>query len=392
MKKEHKVLVAGAQEDLRLALEQLAEELPGVAFSHSPQRALSSLNGKAVSSAVIVVDIDVQSASAVDDFFQIARSVPGGKVIAAARNASGEDVRRLFRGGAADVLTAPFTPVAFRHALDEVLEMTSAARGRDGKVVALVKACGGAGATTIALNLAILAARGEGKAHAPMSTALLDLDLQFGCTDVALNLEPRSSLLDVLRAEHRFDARFLETVMSEHRSGLKLLPPPPSMLPLDAMSAPFAVELLEQSARMHALTVVDMPDAWTDWTFPALTRSDLIVLVATPTVTSVMGARRALDALRSADVSTPVLLVVNKLGGLIEAMDRPDRIGRALDLTVEGAFGFDPSAPRAADKGVVMVEAFPKSRLARELRGFSAVIHRKLTPARTAEPSLGAAA
>jgi pilus assembly protein CpaE len=250
-------------------------------------------------------------------------------------------------------------------------------------VITVLRGCGGVGATTVTLNLAALLARGRGKA-APGSkkVAVLDLDLQFGDADLALNLEPRSTVVDVLRAQDTLDARLLQSAMIDHASGIRLLAAPPRLIPLDALNPGFAGEIISTATQLHDYTFVDLPSGWSDWTLPILRRSSLLVLLTPPTVQGAVGARRVLEALEEADVTAPSLLVLNKMSGMVEAFEKPSRIGKALNRGVDAVLSLDATATRAFDRGVLLVDAFPNAKLSRELRNLagrveSALVERK---------------
>lgn len=369
MKNDRHVLVVGADPELISGVGAAVRGLRNISLEIGRLESLRSLSGKAAGAAAVVVEVDLTSAAAFDGFQRLAWTARDRRVIAAARGASGEQVRALFRAGAADVLTGQFTGDLLRASLNEVLQASPALGAMNGGVVSIVKGCGGAGATTVALNLAALLAQGDDKrGRQPRSTAVLDMDLQFGDAALALDLQPRSTIVDMLRAQERVDARFVDSVMTEHSSGLKLLAAPPSVVPLDAITGDFAVDLIEHSTAVFERTIVDLPSSWTDWTLPVLARSDVIVLVTTPTVAGALGARRVLDALAEAAVQRPVMLVLNKLVGLIDTFEKPSRIGKSLEMGIDAALGLDPAAIKAADRGELVVTAYPNSRLAKDLR------------------------
>lgn len=372
-------LLAAVSDAGLMALIRMAGQSLGVRVEAAPAVRLAELAPAALQAAALVVEIDPGIAGALEDFHRLARCLPERKIVAAARSASGEDVRRLFRTGAADVLTEPFAETLLAASLAEVLRTQETGAGTRGRVISVLKACGGAGATTIALNLAALSAQGDPKRDRPRrATAVLDLDLQFGDADVALDLQPKSGLVDVLRAPERVDARFLQSVMTDHSSGLKLLAPAPGVLPMDALNAEVAAGLVDLAAAAFERTVIDLPAAWTDWTLQVLAHSDAIVLASVPTVAGALSARRVLDALAEAQVAPPVFFVLNRLNGLIETVDRPARIGKSLDLAVDAALPFDPVAAKAADRGRLVTEAFSASRLAKALRTAAARLDERL--------------
>lgn len=374
MKRPRRILLASAGEELRMMLDRASSVLADVQVEVAASAEPRALNGQAVACDALLVEVDLQSAISTDSFARLAGATAGRKVIAAARNAQSEDVRRLFRAGAADVLTAPFTQASLEGALRDLLGGKEGPQ-TSGRVVTMLRASGGAGATTVALNLAALAVRPDRKlGRERRSAAVLDLDLQFGDADLALNLEPRSTLVDILRAEQRFDGRLLQSAMIDHSCGLRLLASPRKVVPLDALTPTFASEIVTQSAELHDYTFVDLPCVWTDWTLPILRQSSLLILLATPTVQGAIGARRVIEALEDAEVETPMLFVLNKLAGMVEAFEKPSRIGKSLNRTVDATLSLDPAATRAFDRGVPLIEAFPNARLTRELRALAAKI------------------
>ncbi|WP_395670237.1 CpaE family protein [Phenylobacterium sp.] len=397
MTQARKILLAGMGDELRLSLESALKRRPDVEVEEAPSAEPSALNGKVVACDALIVEVDVRSIESTERFARLAAAAGDGKVIAATRVADPEAVRRLFRAGAADVLTAPFAPDAFESALHDILQAAGPDPGRRGEVITVLRASGGAGATTVALNLAALLGRPERKGAPRRTSTMLDLDLQFGDADLALDLEPRSTVVDVLRAEQRFDGRLLQSAMVDHNSGLRLLASPPDVVPLDALSPAFAARIVAQSAQLHDFTVVDLPVAWTDWTIQILRDSSRLVLVAPPTVQGAIGVKRILDGLEAAAIETPALFVMNKLANMVDAFEKPSRIAKSLNRPVDAVLSLDASAARAFDRGVLLVDAFPNARLARELRGLAAKVaqpafHSSSSHKHTQPEAMGAAA
>ena len=373
MSKPRKILLAGASDYLRGLVDGAADEFPDVELEVFPSAQPQALNGKAVACDVLVVEVD--GSDLTESALRVFNVTPQRKVIAAARNADPEDVRRMFRAGAADVLTSPYSQEALRAAFAEIFRQNQQEEA-SGRVVSIIGASGGAGVTTVALNLAAMAGSLQTKRRSPARTnaAVLDLDLQFGDADLALNLEPRSTVIDLLQAEQRFDGHFLEGAMTEHSSGLKLLAAPSKVVPMDALSPAFASKIVAQSAKLHPYTFVDLPHSVTDWSLAILRESSLLVLVAPATVQGAVGARRLLQAMEEAHVSTPVLFVLNKVAGMVDAFEKPARISKTLNRAVDAVLTLDPTAGRAFDRGVLLAEAFPKAKITRELRALASKI------------------
>lgn len=305
---------------------------------------------------------------------------PGVRLIVVARgDTRPEDVRRLFRAGATDVLSPPISQDQLLAAMSEALG-AAANGGERGAVIAVVKAAGGVGATSIAANLGAYFASPVGKRgeqNPPRRTALLDFDIQFGDAALALDLRPRGTITDILKNPKRLDTHFLEGLLEKHKTGLKLLPAPPAVIPLDALDSAVALSIIETAAQTHELVFLDMPYAFTDWTSTVLRRADHLLLVAGPTVRGAAGARRVLDAAASLDVDAARWsLVFNRAQGMLDTRDMIDHARSALKAQVLATISEDPAAREANDRGRTIWESANGSRFAKDLRGLAAAIER----------------
>jgi pilus assembly protein CpaE len=377
MSRAGRLVAVGCDPALMTLLKAAARNAGGLSVEAADQ-SLSQARDTAAGADAVFAVVDPRDPALVEDLRQLARSLPERRIIVAMRQGSAEEIRGLFRAGAADVLLAPFSADAITDSLSDLLRAHTASAER-GRVVSVLRGVGGAGATTVALNLAALLSRGDARlGRVPLATAFLDLDLQFGDSDLALDLQPRTTVVDVLRASGRLDGRFLQSVLVEHASGVRLLAPPPSMVPLDAVGQDFAPELLSQATALFPRVVVDLPGAWTDWTLQVLGASDLIVLVTAPTVAGALGARRVLHALREARLQRPVFLIINRMDGLVDALEKPGHIARSLEHAIDATLPMDPLAARAGDRGALMVDAYPKAKLSKELRALAGRIEQQL--------------
>lgn len=314
---------------------------------------------------------------------------PGVRLIIVARSETRpEDVRRLFRSGVADVLSPPVSQEQLLGAMSEALG-AAANGGAQGAVVAFVKAAGGVGATSLAANIggffASPSAR-RGEQLKSRQTALLDFELQFGDAGLALDIRPRGTITEILRNPKRLDAHFLEGLLEKHRSGLKLLAAPSTMVPLDAMDAATALRIVETAAQQLELVLVDMPAAFTDWSSAILRRADHLIMVANPSVRGVAGARRVLDAAASLNVDIGRWsLVFNRAHGLLETRDVIDQARSALKVPVLAAVAEDAAAREANDRGRLIWDAAAGSRFAKDIRGMIAGLERVLDHAHPEE-------
>lgn len=138
------------------------------------------------------------------------------------RSADVSTTRALMRDGAADVIPAPASDTMIAVTLDKLLgaEARHAQRRAGGQIVAVLKAGGGVGATSLAVQASAKAAHGGAK------VCLADLDLQFGAASVYLDLPDATTVADCMSAGTGISDIDFGALLAKHRSGASLLAAP----------------------------------------------------------------------------------------------------------------------------------------------------------------------
>lgn len=219
--------------------------------------------------------------------------------------------RMLIRAGAADVIPAPANETSLAVALDKLLgsaSETARGSGPRGQIVAVLKAGGGVGATALAVQTAVIAARRG------VNVCLADLDLQFGAAGIYLDLPNAATVSDCMAAGAGVKDVDFSSLLARHASGLRLLAAPRQVTPLDALAPQHAEALLDALRRNFELSIVDLPSVWTAWTNRVLQMADRIVVVTHLTVPHMHMLDRQFATLRAQGLNErPVTLVCNGL-------------------------------------------------------------------------------
>jgi pilus assembly protein CpaE len=249
------------------------------------------------------------------------------------------NTRRLAREGASDVLPAPASEPAFALSLERLLTRETshpAAVRRSGQVIAILKAGGGVGATALGVQVAAMLSKRAGDS-API--CFVDLDPQFGMAALYFDLREPMTIADCLAAGPALADTNLAAALVKHKSGASLLAAPREMMALEAITAPLIDTLMGGLRRDFALSILDLPSAWTTWTNHALQLADRIVLVTELSIPHVHLVRRQLDLLAIQKLDDrPLILVCNALSSeqqasiSIKAAERA--IGRAFDIVI----------------------------------------------------------
>lgn len=271
--------------------------------------------------------------------------------------------RELLRQGVSEYLVAPFSPVQAIEAMSALY--ASPDSPPVGRLVAVVGAKGGTGASTIAHNVAWITAEEMG-----IATLLVDLDIAFGTAGLDFNQDPTQGIADALSSPDRLDDVLLERLLVRLGAKLQLLAAP-ATLDRDWDLAPEAVDTVLDAARANApMIVADLPHLWTPWAKRVLVQADEIVVVATPDLASLRNTKALLDALApERPHDRPARLVLNGTGlakrpeipmkEFAAALGRPPESVIAHDARLFGA---------AANAAQMIVQAAPKHAASETLR------------------------
>lgn len=236
---------------------------------------------------------------------------PGVTVIAIGEHNDVELYRDLVEAGVTDYIVKPVTRQRLAKALTSGTAGSEASpiSQRLGKVVAVIGARGGVGATTLATNLASYLAT-----QMKRRVGLVDLDLQHGACALTLNIKPTPGLREALANPFRVDSVFLERAMALHGERLFVLSCEEALreqlhFPPEAPAK--IVSVLR--SQVHCV-ILDVPRIPTELYRRALDLADFRIIVADQTLHAVRDAARLRAMLGERAAEHLNLLVVNRVG------------------------------------------------------------------------------
>ncbi len=301
---------------------------------------------------------------------------------------SGPDVARRVRAASPAtrivMITVPQRPIepAADDAIDAVLvlpgganELADALGGtgattRDGKgsMVAVYSPQGGAGRTTIAVNLAC-ALRRRGS-----TVALFDGVMQFGSVRHLLPVPASARSLVDLPAGAAMRGSIGEVVW-EGPGGVDMLLAPPRPEEADLVAAAEVAHAMELLADDHEYVVIDCAARMSDDTLAILDAASVVLMVVTTAPASVANARLAIEVFDALGYRghKPVLLVINETGGA-GGLDRA-AIEHALGLPVVAEIPADAVMVGAANKALQpFVLSDPDAQLSQAIDGLATAL------------------
>jgi pilus assembly protein CpaE len=201
--------------------------------------------------------------------------------------------RQLIARGVSEYLVAPFGVVDFVQAMSQLF--TVAGAKPLGRVIAVVGAKGGVGASTVAHNLAWSLA-----SVTKMATIIADFDLAFGTAGLDYNQDPPQGVAEAVFAPERVDAVLVDRLLSKCSDHLSLLAAPATLdRVLDFAEASFD-SLIDAMRASTPWVVVDVPHLWSGWARRILVSADEVVVIASPDLANLRNAKNLIDNVKNA--------------------------------------------------------------------------------------------
>lgn len=215
--------------------------------------------------------------------------------------------------GADDYVAKPVDMDVLKHKIDALLRRATAhpavAGPALGKLICVTSAKGGAGVSTLAVNLSVLLCRRS------ETVCTLDLSLEHGDLCVLLDVQPKLTIVDLVRdlATHADNLQWDE-YLPRHQAGPRVLGAPAR--PHDAAGIDdAAVQNVTARLRgLHDYVVADLPPGYGDSALSMYEHSERIVVVTTPELTSLRRTRELLGVLAGLGVEEErITLVLNRI-------------------------------------------------------------------------------
>jgi len=230
---------------------------------------------------------------------ELAASFPEVGLILLAADERPSLLRAAMQAGVRDVVGLPIELEAFEASVRAATQWARAMRDRvsgeesagaalGGQLIVVAGAKGGVGATTVALQLGLTAAR-----LAPgRPVCLVDFDLQKGDFRALLDTPHRRSVVDLVDLANEISVRHLQETLYTHKEGVRLLLAPDEGERAEDVDSAVARNVLAAVRARHALTVVDVGAVTTEASAIAAEMAGQVLIVVTPDVLALRGVRR----------------------------------------------------------------------------------------------------
>jgi len=255
--------------------------------------------------------------------------------------------------------------------IDELVGRADAmASGREGHLIAVYSVQGGAGKTTIAVNLAAaLGRRHRGEC------ILIDLGLPYNHAALTANLVPTGSLALAERAPDDELEEMLLSACIHHPVGMMVLPGALRVEQSELITPALVQRALDALMSTFSYLVVDLGVAMSEAALTVFERASQIVLIVTPELTAMKDTKDLFEVFRTV-LNIPdgnIKLVLNRPrpSSMVDRSDVERTLGRSVDFDLDHD---GDRCDRAAVTGELLVVAAPTSPLAKKIAALAAAV------------------
>jgi pilus assembly protein CpaE len=336
--------VQAAGEDRRLGKAHLKIQMGGMAAAVEAYRAAPTPN-------VIVLEADARS-NILAGLDQLATVCDAGtRVIVIGRINDVTLYRELVRRGVSDYVIAPVTAI---DVVRSICNLFSAPEAKAvGRIVAVVGAKGGVGASTVAHNVAWAIAR-----DLAMDSVVADLDLAFGTAGLDYNQDPPQGIADAVFSPDRVDSAFIDRLLSKCTDHLSLLAAPATLERVYDFGDDAFDAIFDTLRTTMPCIVLDIPHQWSGWTRRSLIGADDILIVAAPDLANLRNTKNIFDLLKAARPNDrPPLYCLNQVGVPKRPEINAAEFAKAIESEPIASISFDPQMfGSAANNGQMIAE------------------------------------
>ena len=308
-------------------------------------------------------------------FLKYCSSLHYVKVILLVEKTSNTMLKEAIRLDIHDVLEFPFNFEDLRESLERVKnvfkgiieengkEEPESLKDKDGaKKITIFSTKGGSGKSFIAINLAVdLIGQTKSK------VTLFDLNYQFGDVALMLNLFPKHTIYDIMSVIDQLDSEMLQSFLTEHSSGVKVLPAPIDPTHDESISTATTKKILNILSDISDYIIIDTASGFGDNVLLLLEETDYLIIVTSMDVPSIKNLKitlQLLDQLKFPE--NKMFLILNRAGTKVGITE--DEIVKTIAKKIDINIPSDRLVPLTINKGVLVVTEAPRSGVSKNIR------------------------
>lgn len=295
----------------------------------------------------ILLDFNYTETDALALIDSVTMQFPEVVVIALLPQGQLAETNNVILAGARAFMLQPFTQAELLNTLSRVKELVARTvvvkteqpvqqplvRSRGTFVVFSPR--GGAGCTSVAINLALAMFE-----QLKEEVLLMDGKLLFGHLDLMLNLRTQNSIAELISHMGGLDEGLIRDVVADHVSGLQVLPAPPLISSAQGIRAEDLYNLLMDLQTVYPNIIIDSGNFLNENAVTYMDAANKVILVINPEIASLRDASQFFDVCRTLSYPKDKILVLVNQYDKREGLSLDD-IEKSLQVEVFGTIPWD---------------------------------------------------
>ena len=202
-----------------------------------------------------------------------------GTVFLTAENAEPAVLMQAIRLGAKEFFSQPIKTDEVKQAFETFKKQHTELRRNEahksGKIISIFGSKGGVGTTTVAVNLAMSLLQADKE----QSVVLVDMNTLFGEVPLFLEISPKFHWGEITKNIERLDNTFLTNILTQHESGIHVLPSPAYLNGHVRPTPDIMTRLLDLMKGMFDYVLIDTGQSTNDTSLRVVELSDTLLLI-----------------------------------------------------------------------------------------------------------------
>jgi len=278
--------------------------------------------------------------------------------------------RRILNAGAVDYLVKPLTQEILNQALAAALKRSVGAsklEAKEAKVIVFLGARGGVGTSLTALNVSWIMAH-----ELKQNVTLFDLDLSFGTSALALDVDPGHGLRDIVSSPNRVDALMIASSLVTESDNFSLLSAEEAVDEITPVDNSAIAALIKEMKGNFDIISVDLPRSMIATQKRLLSSAHEIVVISDLTLAGIRDTLRIKNSLTSLGCTAKITLAAARANASGAGQITRATFEKGIKGTVDLIIPEDVSAvTTAANSGKALGAIAPRATITKTLREFA---------------------